>query len=467
MVVLASKPRYCIHPEYRKNPELNVEEICGGDTEGDHDSFGRFRLLASHVACKYRASDRVRQVARSIRGIVDIEDLKTVCSKRSACPYFVAREMMNTSQIIFAPYNYVIDPGIRQAMGINLANTALLFDEAHNILSVARDSASVSTTLHNLHAGMDSFLEFIHHLASSRLPRSTSPPTASFHFLRDRLSRTQEWLYGMVASLPNHTEDSQFALEYGARMLSLLQQGLFSDDEDIKQVKMHYAEVQEWAGSLLEKATEREMKSARKLHALFVKHCGVLELLDEMMRVVEYVFEQNHKNVADFRVLIEKKRVKKPQGFGKAKEEEEKNTTFSILCLNAGIVFNTIKRKASSIILTSGRSIFSRSPAGTLSPLESFAMEMNVEFKNRVEGISSIDVKKQVGIVQSFHVALCDGGSVLPYRSSDRLIREPLEPELHRCDRRRRVRLRQRHSLGRGLLLPVVPVASLRESHAE
>ena len=112
MVVLASKPRYCIHPEYRKNPELNVEEICGGDTEGDHDSFGRFRLLALHVACKYRANDRVRQVARSIRGIVDIEDLKTVCSKRSACPYFVAREMMNTSQIIFAPYNYVIDPGI-------------------------------------------------------------------------------------------------------------------------------------------------------------------------------------------------------------------------------------------------------------------------------------------------------------------------------------------------------------------
>ena len=37
--------------------------------------------------------------------------------------------------------------------------------------------------------------------------------------------------------------------------------------------------------------------------------------------------------------------------------------------------------------------------SGTLSPLDSFAVEMNVEFKNRVEGISSIDVKKQVQIV--------------------------------------------------------------------
>ena len=467
MVVLASKPRYCIHPEYRKNPELNIEEICGGDTEGDHDSFGRFAALASHVACKYRSSDRIRLVARSVKGIVDIEDLKTVCSKRSACPYFVAREMMNTSQIIFAPYNYVIDPGIRQAMGINLANTALLFDEAHNILGVARDSASVSTTLHSLHTGLDSFQEFIDHLSSSRLPRGVSPPLPSFLVLRDRLARIQEWLYGMAASLPNHTEDSQFALEYGARMLSLLQRGLFNDNSDMEQVKMHYAEVQEWAGGLLENATEREMKRCRKLHALFVKHCGVLELLDELIRVVEYVFEKNHKNVADFRVLIEKKRVKKQQGFGQVKEEEEKNTIFSILCLNAGIVFNAIKEKASSIILTSGRFASSRSSTGTLSPLESFAMEMNVEFKNRVEGISSIDVKKQVGVVRSFHVALRDRRSVLPHRSPDRLLREPLEPELYCGDRRRRVRLRQRHSLRRRLLLPVIPVVLSPDSHTE
>ena len=42
MIVLASKTRYCIHPAYLKNPEINIEEICGGDAEGDHDSFGAF-----------------------------------------------------------------------------------------------------------------------------------------------------------------------------------------------------------------------------------------------------------------------------------------------------------------------------------------------------------------------------------------------------------------------------------------
>lgn len=35
-------------------------------------------------------------------------------------------------------------------------------------------------------------------------------------------------------------------------------------------------------------------------------------------------------------------------------------------------------------------------PLGTLSPLKSFATEMNVSFKYTIEAMSSIDVQKQV-----------------------------------------------------------------------
>lgn len=57
---------------------------------------------------------------------------------------------MTQSQIIFAPYNYVIDPSIRHTMGINLENSALLVDEAHNILQVARDAASISLNQYDI-----------------------------------------------------------------------------------------------------------------------------------------------------------------------------------------------------------------------------------------------------------------------------------------------------------------------------
>ena len=44
---------------------------------------------------------------------------------------------------------------------------------------------------------------------------------------------------------------------------------------------------------------------------------------------------------------------------------------------------------------------------GTLSPLDSFAVEMNVEFKNRTEGIASIDVKRQVCRLHLFQPSSC------------------------------------------------------------
>ena len=50
---------------------------------------------------------------------------------------------MSRSQIIFAPYNYVISPEIRKAMSINLTGTSILFDEAHNILNTATDAAGL------------------------------------------------------------------------------------------------------------------------------------------------------------------------------------------------------------------------------------------------------------------------------------------------------------------------------------
>lgn len=44
----------------------------------------------------------------------DIEDLVQAGKKRRCCPYFTARELMAKADIIFCPYNYIIDPLIRR-----------------------------------------------------------------------------------------------------------------------------------------------------------------------------------------------------------------------------------------------------------------------------------------------------------------------------------------------------------------
>ena len=36
-----------------------------------------------------------------------------------ACPYFAARQLRETADIVFCPYNYLIDPLIRQSVGVS------------------------------------------------------------------------------------------------------------------------------------------------------------------------------------------------------------------------------------------------------------------------------------------------------------------------------------------------------------
>ncbi|KAA6356911.1 MAG: hypothetical protein EZS28_047562, partial [Streblomastix strix] len=61
-----------------------------------------------------------------------------------ACPYDAALSLALKADIIFSPYNYVVDPIIRRIMKLNsqLPNSLLIFDEAHNIESTCRESVS-------------------------------------------------------------------------------------------------------------------------------------------------------------------------------------------------------------------------------------------------------------------------------------------------------------------------------------
>ena len=40
------------------------------------------------------------------------------------------------------PYNYIIDPSVRQKLGIKFTNSVIIFDEAHNVASVAESVSS-------------------------------------------------------------------------------------------------------------------------------------------------------------------------------------------------------------------------------------------------------------------------------------------------------------------------------------
>jgi Fanconi anemia group J protein len=48
----------------------------------------------------------------------DIEELVSLGRKLKACPYYTARELIEDADIVFCPYNYLLDSQIRETVSI-------------------------------------------------------------------------------------------------------------------------------------------------------------------------------------------------------------------------------------------------------------------------------------------------------------------------------------------------------------
>ena len=67
---------------------------------------------------------------------MDLEDLHHLAKKTSGpCPYYLSRKMAELSDIVFVPYNYLVDKQCRQSIAtlFSWTNAVVIFDEAHNI----------------------------------------------------------------------------------------------------------------------------------------------------------------------------------------------------------------------------------------------------------------------------------------------------------------------------------------------
>lgn len=46
----------------------------------------------------------------------DIEDIVKIGKKKKICPYFASRDVSTLVEVIFCPYNYLVDPKIRSSV---------------------------------------------------------------------------------------------------------------------------------------------------------------------------------------------------------------------------------------------------------------------------------------------------------------------------------------------------------------
>ena len=123
MTILGSREHLCINSNVPV-PEKSYKDSC------DY-------LLNESLCMFYTGSKKQEQDIRK-RGINrsscwDIEDLVKTGKKEKFCPYYTSRDLLATADIVFCPYNYLLDPIIRKRFSIDLEGAVVILDEAHNI----------------------------------------------------------------------------------------------------------------------------------------------------------------------------------------------------------------------------------------------------------------------------------------------------------------------------------------------
>lgn len=134
--VIASRDQLCINPKLKGKSNIDKAYMC--------------QQLVKRQECPFKSGVRRTlydpEAELDDNQIVDIEDLVSIGKQHHCCPYYLSQELGKGADIIFIPYNYLLDPKIRELNQITLKNAIVIFDEAHNLENVCEQSASTFIT---------------------------------------------------------------------------------------------------------------------------------------------------------------------------------------------------------------------------------------------------------------------------------------------------------------------------------
>ncbi|KAK9066251.1 hypothetical protein SSX86_013572 [Deinandra increscens subsp. villosa] len=374
MVVLGSREQLCIHP----------------DVSLLH---GRTQTNACHSLCQKRTKrycthySRVSEFVKNNPGLgdepIDIEDLVNIGQNNGPCPYYMSRELHKVVDILFAPYNYLIDPNNRKSLTIEWENSILIFDEAHNLEGICADAASFdlpSALLTTCISEAQNCVDIAVTRRDESSDKSYNPD--NFAILRALLLKLEK----RIAEVPIESKEMGFT-KPGEYIYELLEELNITH----KTATMLLDTIED-AMVLLEE--DAKSTDSQKTKGTVCR----LESIGDMLKII--FKEGGNAHAKHYRVHVQEVEVNSHDTI-KAK----KSRIFSWWCFNPGVAMEEFaKKKVGSIVLTSG----------TLSPMDSFAEELKLKFPIRLENPHVIsDNQLWAGIVQS-------GPSGHPFNSSYR-----------------------------------------------
>ncbi|KAL9232065.1 hypothetical protein vseg_007211 [Gypsophila vaccaria] len=349
MMVIGSREQLCIHEKVkvlRGRAQTNACQYLR--KRSTKHSCGHYKLTADYVKSNPYIGDEP----------VDIEDLVNIGRSCGPCPYYLSRELLKGVDILFAPYNYLIDRSFKDRIGIEWNSSILIFDEAHNLEGICADAASFDMPAALLTACISEAKNCIDLSIKRRdidksADQSCNPD--NFAILRALLLKLEK----KIAEVPIVSKEFGFTRP-GPYIYELLADLNVTSETANKLI----GTIEEAVLLLEEDANGSNSKESN----------GTSCRLETLGDILNLIFRDGGTSHAKYyRVHIQERVANDYDIFnGKA----SKSRTLSWWCFNPGICMEDFsKRGVGSVILTSG----------TLSPMDSFAYELKLEFPIRLE----------------------------------------------------------------------------------
>ncbi|XP_011100424.1 Fanconi anemia group J protein [Sesamum indicum] len=358
MAVLGSRKHYCTNPYLRG--EDKVDEQCKLLLKNRDDTCPEFKNV-------HKVKGHPSLQKGGCHEVHDIEDLVKVGQVVKGCSYFAARSMAQDAELVFCPYNYIVNPVIRDAMEVDISGSIIIFDEAHNIEDIARDAGSI-----------DLDEEVLLHL-QTELGQLSLNDSMTYQPLFEMTQDILSWIGRRKNTLVKREFRNYFRCWTGDKALKELEEANMS--------LQSFPILQECAKKAIRAASEAEPDIAHI--------SGIAAItLEGLFSSLNYFFAGNGAHAYDYQLALQRF-VKKDEGGW--------TTTFNLWCLNPAVVFKSIAESSQSVILTSG----------TLSPLNTFSSELGIQFGTCLEAPHVIDVDSQV-----WAAAIANGPGNYPLNAS-------------------------------------------------
>ncbi|KAM8830526.1 regulator of telomere elongation helicase 1 isoform 2-T2 [Synchiropus picturatus] len=368
--VLGSREQLCINPEVMRQ-------------ESNHIKVHMCRAKVSTRSCMFYNNVEEKCTDKNVvDSILDVEDLVKYGNKQKVCPYYLSRSLKQQADVIFMPYNYLLDPKSRRAHNIELKGAVVIFDEAHNVEKTCEETTSFDLTPYDLASAISA----VDRLLAEKANEVRSGESFSSDNV-ESLNPASKLDISMVAKIKQILLDLEAAI----------------DSFDVPNDK-GFTKPGIFIYELLARAhLTYDTKTA--VHEVLEQICGYLagqpgvflntSGLQKLSDIIQVVFcgepeskdrqRQMAVNTTHFKVHIHKDNShhkKKNTDVWASSTAKKQGNILSYWCFSPGFSMQElVNQEVRSIILTSG----------TLSPLTSFMAEMRIMFDVTLENSHVIE----------------------------------------------------------------------------